>query len=313
MSRPKVSVIGAGQVGATVAQRIVEEDLADVVLTDIVEGLPQGKALDLMEAAPLKGHDAKIRGTNDYADISGSELVTVTAGVARKPGMSRMDLLKINAQIVQGIAEKIKQYAPDAIVIIVTNPLDVMTTLVSQITRFPKERVIGMAGVLDSARFRYFIAEKLKVSVKDVDAMVLGGHGDDMVPLPRYATVSGISIVDLLKKEEIDSLIARTRSGGAEIVALLKQGSAYYAPGASVFEMVRAILNDENRILPCAVRLEGEYGLRDVFCGVPCRLGRKGILEVVQLHLTDEEKKALSKSAESVRQGVAELGTLVKV
>jgi len=311
MSRPKVTVVGAGQVGATVAQRIVEEDLADVVLTDIVEGLPQGKALDLMEAAPLKGHDAKMVGTNDYAAIENSDIVVVTAGIARKPGMDRMDLLKTNANIIRGIAEKIMQRAPKAVVIMVTNPLDVMAMLMYQVTRFPKERVIGMAGILDSARFRYFIAEKLNVSVKDVSAMVLGGHGDDMVPLPRFTTVNGISITDLLKPDEIEALVTRTRKGGAEIVSLLKQGSAYYAPGASTFQMVQSILNDENRILPCAAFLEGEYGLKDVFCGVPCRLGGKGIVEIIELNLTNEEKAALTKSAESVRQGVQALTSSV--
>jgi len=313
MTRPKVAVIGAGQVGATVAQRIVEKDLADVVLADIVEGMPQGKALDLMEASPLKGHDAKISGTNDYAEIKNSDIVVVTAGIARKPGMDRMDLLKTNAQIVKAVAEKVVQHAPQSILILVTNPLDVMTTLAYQMTRFPKNRVIGMAGLLDAARFRYFIAEKLKVSVKDVEAMVLGGHGDDMVPLPRFATVKGVSIADLLKKEEIEALVTRTRNGGAEIVALLKQGSAYYAPGASVFQMVQSILQDEKKILPCCALLEGEYGLKDVFCGVPCRLGRRGVLEIVELKLTEEERKSLFNSAESVRKGVRELSSVLSV
>ena len=311
MTRPKVGVIGAGQVGATAAQRIVEENLADVVLADIVEGMPQGKALDLMEASPLKGHEATIIGTNDYAEIKGSDIVIVTAGVARKPGMTRMDLLKINAGIVKDVSEKIRQFAPESILIIVTNPLDVMTSLAHQITRFPKRRVMGMAGVLDSARFRYFLAEKLKVNGKDIEAMVLGGHGDEMVPLPRFSTVKGTPITQLLKKEELDALITRTRNGGAEIVSLLKQGSAYYAPGASVFEMVQAILNDEKRVLPCSAFLEGDYGLKGVFCGVPCRLGRKGILEIVELPLSDEEKRALSQSAARVREGVQELSTVL--
>ena len=311
MTRPKVSVIGAGQVGATVAQRIVEENLADVVLADIVEGMPQGKALDLNEASPLKGHDAFVSGTNDYAGISGSDIVVVTAGIARKPGMTRMDLLKINAGIVKDISEKIAQYAPNAIVIVVTNPLDVMTSLTHQVTRFPKSRVMGMAGVLDSARFRYFVAEKLKVSPKSVEAMVLGGHGDDMVPLPRFSKVDGKPLTDLLGQEEIDTLVARTRNGGAEIVALLKAGSAYYAPGASSAEMVKAILRDEKKVLPACALLEGEYGMSGVFCGVPCRLGRKGILEIVELELTGAEKTALAKSAASVRQGVQELSTVL--
>lgn len=311
MKRPKISVIGAGQVGATVAQRIVEENLADVVLSDIIEGIPQGKALDLMEASPLKGHEATVVGTNDYTQINGSDVVVVTAGVARKPGMTRMDLLKINAGIVKDVSEKIRTYAPESILIIVTNPLDVMTSLAYQVTQFPKHRVMGMAGVLDSARFRYFIAKKLNVSGKEVEAMVLGGHGDEMVPLPRFSTVKGRSITELLKKEELDALVTRTRNGGAEIVSLLKQGSAYYAPGASVFEMVRAILRDEKKILPCAAYLEGQYGLSNVFCGVPCRLGRKGILEIVELALSDEEKKALSQSASRVREGVQELATVL--
>jgi len=281
------------------------------VLADVIEGMPQGKALDLMEASPLKGHEATVVGTNDYSQIKGSEIVVVAAGVARKPGMTRMDLLKINAGIVKDVSEKIRQYAPEAILILVTNPLDVMTSLAYQVTRFPKHRVMGMAGVLDSARFRYFLAEKLKVSGKEIEAMVLGGHGDEMVPLPRFSTVKGTPITELLKKEELDALVTRTRNGGAEIVSLLKQGSAYYAPGASVFEMVRTILNDAKRLLPCSALLEGEYGLTGVFCGVPCRLGRKGILEIVELKLTDEEKKALSQSAARVREGVQELSTVL--
>ncbi|MFH1858519.1 MAG: malate dehydrogenase [Candidatus Omnitrophota bacterium] len=311
MTRPKVSVIGAGQVGAAVAQRIIEENLADVVLTDVVEGLPQGKALDLMEAAPLKGHDAKIFGTNDYAHIRDSAIVVVTAGVPRKPGMDRMDLLKINAKIIQEVSGKIRAYAPEAILIMVTNPLDVMTALAHRTCGFPKKRVLGMAGVLDSARFRYFIAEKLNARLGDVEAMVLGGHGDDMVPLPEFATVKGVSITNLLKPEEIETLVERTRKGGAEIVALLKQGSAYYAPGASAAEMVRSILCDEKRVLPCSALLEGEYGLKEVFCGVPCRLAREGFLEIVQLPLTDGEKKALFASCESVRKGLEELSAIL--
>lgn len=307
----KVSVVGAGQVGATVAQRIAEENLADVVLADIIEGMPQGKALDLMEASPLKGHETTVVGTNDYSQIKGSDIIVVTAGVARKPGMTRMDLLKINAGIVKDVSEKIRRYAPEAILILVTNPLDVMTSLAYQVTQFPKHRVMGMAGVLDSSRFRYFLAEKLKVNGKEIEAMVLGGHGDEMVPLPRFSTVNGKPITELLKKEEIEVLVTRTRNGGAEIVSLLKQGSAYYAPGASVFEMVRAILKDEKKVLPCAAYLEGEYGLSGVFCGVPCRLGRRGVLEIVELNLSDDEKKALSQSAERVRQGVQELSTIL--
>ena len=311
MSRPKVAIIGAGQVGATLAQRVLEKELADVVLADIVEGMPQGKALDLMEAAPLERHDAKIAGTNDYRQIAGSDIVVVTAGIARKPGMSRMDLLKTNAEIVRGVAQQIKQNAPNAILIMVTNPLDVMTALAHRVTQFPESRVMGVAGVLDTARLCYFIAEKLNVSVKDVEAMVLGGHGDDMVPLVAHAKVKGEPITELLPQKEIETLIQRTRQGGAEIVSLLKQGSAFYAPASSVAEMIKAILRDEKQILPVCAYLHGEYGLKDLFCGVPCRLGRRGVLEVVELPLTREEKEALRRSAESVRKGIQELQELI--
>ena len=311
MPRPKVAIIGAGQVGATLAQRVVEKELADVILADIVEGMPQGKALDLMETAPLERHDAKIIGTNDYRQLVGADIVVVTAGIARKPGMSRMDLLKTNADIVRGVAQHIKQNAPNAILIMVTNPLDVMTALAHRVTQFPESRVMGMAGVLDTARLRYFIAEKLNVSVKDVEAMVLGGHGDDMVPLVAYAKVKGKPITELLPPKEIDVLIQRTRQGGAEIVSLLKQGSAFYAPASSVAEMIRAILRDEKQILPVCAYLHGEYGLKDLFCGVPCRLGRRGVLEVVEVSLTPQEKEALHRSAESVRKGIQELQELI--
>ena len=311
MARPKVAIIGAGQIGATLAQRVLEKELADIVLTDVVEGMPQGKALDLMEAAPLERHDAKIIGTNDYKDIAGSEIVVVTAGVARKPGMSRMDLLKINADIIKGVSEEIKRYAPNAILIMVTNPLDVMTALAFRVTQFPKSKVMGMAGVLDTARLRYFIAERLGASVKEIEAMVLGGHGDDMVPLVNSAKVSGKPIDQLLPPKEVEALIQRTRQGGAEVVSLLKQGSAFYAPASSVAQMIQAILKDEKRILPICAYLQGEYGLQDLFCGVPCRLGRGGILEVVEVSLTADEKKALQRSAESVRKGIEELQTLV--
>ncbi len=311
MTQPKVAIIGAGQVGATLAQRVLEKELADVVLADIIEGMPQGKALDLMEAAPLERHDAKIIGTNDYKQIEGSDIVVVTAGIARKPGMSRMDLLKTNAEIIRGVAQEIKRNAPNAILIIVTNPLDVMTALAHRITQFPKSRILGMAGVLDTARLRYFIAEKLNVSVKDVEAMVLGGHGDDMVPLVGHARVKGKPITELLPQKEIDALIQRTRQGGAEIVSLLKQGSAFYAPASSVTQMVQTILKDEKKVLPVCAYLQGEYGLTDLFCGVPCRLGRGGILEVVEIPLSPEEKEALHRSAESVRRGIQELQELI--
>lgn len=310
MSKPKVAVFGAGNVGATVAQRIVERELADVVLLDVVEGLPQGKALDMAEAAPVEGYDAKIVGSNNPTDAAGADLAVVTAGIARKPGMSREDLLATNAKIVGGIADAIRQHAPEAIVVVVTNPLDVMTWLVFERTGFPPERVMGMAGVLDSARFRAFIAMELGVSVKDVEAMVLGGHGDSMVPLPRYATVGGVPLGALLPQERIQALIQRTRNGGAEIVSLLKTGSAYYAPASAVVAMVGSILRDEHRVLPACVRLDGQYGLREVFAGVPVVLGNGGVEMVVELELTPDELSALHASAEEVRATYGRLKAL---
>ena len=307
MARPKLAVIGAGMVGATTAQRLAEKQLGDVVLTDIVEGMPQGKALDMMEAAPVEGYDAHIKGTNDLADIAGSGVVVVTAGLPRKPGMSRDDLLQKNAQIVGSVADSIREYAPDAIVIVVTNPLDVMTCLVCRRTGFHTRRVMGMAGILDSARFRSFIAMELGVSVKDVRTMVLGGHGDSMVPLPRYSTVSGVPITELMTDERIDALVDRTRNGGAEIVGLLKQGSAYYAPSASVACMVESIVRDQKRLLPAAVYLNGQYGLTDVVAGVPVRLGAEGVEEIIELELTDIEMAALHTSAEHVREVTAKV------
>ena len=289
MAKPKVAVFGAGHVGATTAQRIIEQELADVVLLDIVEGLPQGKALDMMEAAPVEGYDAKIVGSNHNTDIAGADLVVITAGVARKPGMSRDDLLAINAKIVSGIADDIKHHAPDAFVICVTNPLDVMTYLVHERTGFPAERVMGMAGVLDTARFRCFIAMELGVSVKDIEAMVLGGHGDSMVPLPRHATVGGVPLPELLPAERIEALIERTRKGGAEIVSLLKTGSAYYAPASAAVAMAASILRNERRLLPACVRLDGQYGIDGVYVGVPCVLGAGGVEEIVVLELTADE------------------------
>jgi len=300
MSRSKVTVVGAGNVGATTAQRIGEAELADVVLIDIVEGMPQGKALDLAEAAPVVRADVEFRGDNDLAAMDGSDIVIVTAGLPRKPGMSRDDLLRKNAGIVGGIAEAVKRHAPDAFVILVSNPLDVMTWLTAETTGFPKNRVMGMAGVLDSARFSAFIAAELNVSVKDISAMVLGGHGDSMVPLPRYTTVSGVPITELMSQERIEALVERTRKGGAEIVGLLKVGSAFYAPSASVVSMVAAILRDEKRILPVCAKLEGEYGLNDVFAGVPAKLGAGGIEEIIELRLDPAEMKALRASAEKV-------------
>lgn len=307
----KVTVVGAGFVGATVAQHVAEQDLADVVVVDIVEGMPQGKSLDLMEAAPILGHDRKLFGSNDYKDTKDSDIVVVTAGIARKPGMSRDDLLKINAGIVQGVIKETQKQSPDAIYIIVTNPLDVMTYLAWQTSKLPTARVIGMAGVLDSARFQAFIGMELKMSVKDVRAMVLGGHGDLMVPLPRYSTVNGVPIPELMPADRVKALCERTAKGGAEIVELLKTGSAYYAPGASVAQMVGAILKDENRLLPCAVHAEGQYGLKDVYIGLPAVLGKGGVKKIVELKLTDDEKAALKKSADSIRENIDVMNKLL--
>ena len=303
----KVTVFGAGFVGATTAQRIAEKEIADVKMIDIVEGLPQGKALDMLESAMLEGFDAKVTGSNNAADCKGSDVVVVTSGVARKPGMSRDDLLKINAGIVGSVADAIKTNAPNAIVIIVSNPLDVMTYLAGIKTGFAKNKVMGMAGVLDSARFRCFIAQELGVSMRDVDAMVLGGHGDDMVPLVRYATVAGIKVEDLLPKDKLDAMVARTRNGGIEIVNLLKTGSAYYAPSASVVEMVRAILHDEKRVLPVAAWCTGQYGVKDMFVGVPSVLGKNGVEKIVELKLTADELGQLKKSADHVLDNVKKL------
>jgi malate dehydrogenase len=307
VQRRKVTVIGAGNVGATTAQRIIETGLADVVLVDIVEGLPQGKALDLAEAGPVAGYDVKITGTNDYADTAGSKIIVVTSGLARQPGMSRDDLMAKNAGIVASVVKQAAAVSPDAIIIVVTNPLDAMCHVAMQASGFPRERVIGMAGVLDSARFRHFIASELGVSVRDVRAFVLGGHGDTMVPLPRYSTVGGVPITELLSAERIAALVDRTRNGGAEIVALLKTGSAYYAPAASTVEMVEAILLDRRRILPCAAYLQGEYGYDGLFVGVPVVLGDGGMQKVIEISLTDDEKAALDYSAAAVRELVAKL------
>jgi malate dehydrogenase len=307
MARRKVTVIGAGNVGATTAQRIAEAGLADVVLVDIVEGLPQGKALDLAEAAPVVAHDAKVIGTNDYADTAGSDIVVVTSGLARQPGMSRDDLLAKNAGIVRSVVEQAAAVSPDSIIIIVTNPLDAMCHVAMQASGFPRERVIGMAGVLDSARFRTFIAMELDVSVEDTSAFVLGGHGDTMVPLPRYSTVAGIPITDLMSPERIAALVDRTANGGAEIVALLKAGSAFYAPAASTFEMVDAILNDRKRVLPCATLLQGEYGVDGLYVGVPIVIGEGGMERVIEIKLTAEEQAAFQHSVDAVRELVAKL------
>ena len=304
----KVTVVGGGNVGASVAQRVVEAGLADVVLVDVVEGMPQGKALDLAEAAPLLSHDCSLRGANDYEATQWSDVVVITAGVARKPGMSRMDLLKTNADIVRGVAEQVAQNSPQAIVVVVSNPLDVMTHLTWRVTGFSPERVVGMAGVLDSARFRAFIAMELGVSVEDVQAMVLGGHGDSMVPLPRFSTVAGIPISHFMDQATIDRLIDRTRNAGAEIVALLKTGSAYYAPGAAVYEMAESVLRDRKRVLPCCALCRGQYGLENVYVGVPVRLGRWGVEQIIELPLEAEELASLRKSAAEVEQAVSDLG-----
>jgi len=303
----KITVVGAGFVGATTAQRLVEKNLGDVVLHDIVEGMPQGKALDMLQSACIEGFESTITGTNDPANYRDSDVVVITSGLARQPGMSRDDLLAKNAEIVGGVAENVKKYASDAIVIVVSNPLDVMTFLVGAKTGFPKQRVLGMAGVLDSARFRAFVAMELGVAYQDVNAMVLGGHGDDMVPLARYTTVNGIGIEALLPREKIEAIIVRTRNGGAEIVKLLQKGSAYYAPSASAVQMVQSILRDEKRVLPCAAWLTGQYGIENQFVGVPVVLGRKGVEKVIELDLTPDELGQLRASAAHVAESVAKL------
>ena len=307
MSRHKVTIVGAGNVGATTAQRIAEAGLADVVLVDIVEGLPQGKGLDLAEAAPVVGHDRRVVGTNDYADTAGSDIIVVTSGLARQPGMSRDDLLAKNAGIVRSVVEQAVRHSPAAILIIVTNPLDAMCHVAFQASGFPRERVLGMAGVLDSARFRTFIAAELGVSVEDTHAFVLGGHGDTMVPLPRYSTVAGVPITELLSAERVKALCDRTANGGAEVVALLKTGSAFYAPAASTFEMVESILLDRKRVLPCAVLLQGEFGVDGLFVGVPVVLGEGGLERVFEIELTADERAAFQHSADAVRELVGSL------
>ncbi len=298
--RRKVSVIGAGNVGATLAQYIAMSGLANVTLYDIVDGMPQGKALDMLEATPLWDVSVQVTGTNDLTDIRDSDIVVITAGAARKPGMSRDDLLNINASVIGSVSSTIKEVCPEAIVIVVTNPMDVMAQLCWQETGFDSTRVMGMGGVLDSSRFRTFVAEKLGVSVQDVEALVLGGHGDQMVPMPRFTTVRGVSITELLSEEEIESLIERTRNGGAEIVSLLKTGSAYYAPAASTFQMVKSILLDEKRLLPAAAYLNGEYGVKGLYVGVPVILGKAGVEKIVELPLTEKEKEGFSRSVEAV-------------
>jgi malate dehydrogenase len=306
--RNKVSIVGSGNVGATAAHWVASKELADVVLIDIVEGVPQGKGLDLLEAMPIEKRDSLVIGTQDYADTANSDIVVITAGVPRKPGMSRDDLLKINHKIMRDVVEKAVQYSPNCILIIVSNPLDAMAQAAYKLSGFSRNRVIGMAGVLDSARFRTFIAQELKVSVENVTAFVLGGHGDTMVPLPRYSTVAGIPITDLMDANTIERLVQRTRDGGAEIVKYLKTGSAYYAPSAAVTEMIEAILKDKKKILPCAAYLEGEYGLKGLFVGVPCKLGARGIEQIIEIKLTAEEKAALDRSAGAVQELVSVIG-----
>lgn len=303
----KVSVIGAGHVGATVAQYVAEMELADVVLVDIVDGLPQGKSLDLLEASPVRGFDAIVSGSNDYKDTAQSDIIVITGGLARKPGMSREDLLMKNFDIIKSITENVIKESPKSIIIMVTNPLDIMTYVCWKISGFPSKRVLGMAGVLDSARFRAFVARELNVSVEDINAMVMGGHGDSMVPLPRYCTVSGIPITELLPQDTIDRLVERTRKAGGEIVGYLKTGSAYYSPGASVAQMVEAIVKDKKRLLPCAAYVNEEYGLKDVYVGVPVIVGAEGVEKIVTVPLTEDEKKALHTSAEAVKKNIAKL------
>ncbi len=312
MARPKITVVGAGHVGGTLTQRLAETNCYDLVLVDVVEGLPQGKALDLVQAGPVCGYDSTVIGTNGYEETEGSSVVVITSGVPRKPGMSRDELLATNTNIVGGVVREVAARSPDAILILVTNPLDVMVHVAQYVSGFPKTRVLGMAGVLDSARLRAFISMELDVSAADVQAMVLGGHGDSMVPLPRYTTVAGRPLTECLPKERVEALVQRTRGGGAEIVGLLKTGSAFYAPSASAAEMVEAVLKDQKRILPCAVRCEGEYGLRDVVVGVPVKLGRVGVEEIIEYDLTREEQAALAASAESVKDLCAAVDKLLK-
>src|SRR6266480_2357721 len=303
----KITVVGAGNVGATTAQRLAEKQLArTVVLVDVIDGIPQGKGLDQWESAPIEGFDTRVVGAaTDYGPTAGSEVVVVTAGIARKPGMSRDDLVRTNADIVKQVSQQIKQHCPKAIVVVVSNPLDVMCWVTKQVTGFPRERVIGMAGVLDTARYRSFLAEALDVSVRDIQAMVLGGHGDTMVPLISYTTVSGIPVTQLIERSQLDAIVDRTRNGGAEIVKHLKTGSAYYAPSSGAVQMAEAIVKDQRRILPCAAWLEGEYGMRGLFLGVPCKIGRSGLEKIIEVDLTREERDALAKSADAVREPMA--------
>ena len=310
-TRKKITVVGAGQVGSTVAQLTAYKNLGDVVIIDIIEGVPQGKALDLQESSCLQVFDSLVTGTNDYKETANSDVVVITAGLPRKPGMSREDLLATNAKIVQSVTEKVMEHSHDPIIIVVSNPLDAMVYMAKKTSNLPKNKIIGMAGVLDSARLRTFVSLELGCSLVDVDAMVLGGHGDSMVPLPRYTSVSGISITELMTKEQIDRVVERTRKGGAEIVSLLKTGSAFYAPGSSVVKMIEAILQDKRRILPCTAYLEGEYGWSGIFFGVPVMMGINGIEKIIELKMTDEEKVALDKSAQDVKKTCDEIDAIL--
>lgn len=300
----KISIIGGGNVGATAAFIAAEKELADIVLVDVVEGLPQGKSLDMNETGPISRSDTRLTGANDYAAIKGSEIVIITAGLARKPGMSREDLQKKNAQIIKSVTENVAKHAPESIIIMVTNPIDVMTYYAMKISGFPKNKIVGQAGILDTARFRFFIAEKLNVSIEDISTVVLGGHGDSMVPLPRYTCISGIPLSEFMDKETIDKLIQRTRKGGGEIVGLLKTGSAYYAPAAASIEMAEAILKDKKRVLPCSAYLSGQYGINDIYIGVPVILGANGVEKIIELKLDDDELKALQNSAAIYRKQI---------
>lgn len=304
----KITVVGAGNVGATVAQRLVDNELAnEIVLTDVVEGLPQGKGLDMLESSPVLGSDVRVTGANDYDATAGSDIIVITAGIARKPGMSRDDLLSTNAGVLKSVTEQVAPRSPKSIIVVVSNPLDVMVYVALKVSGFERSRVIGMAGVLDTARFRSFIASELNVSVEDVQAFVLGGHGDSMVPLVRYTSVAGIPLTELMAADKIDAIVKRTRQGGAEIVSLLKTGSAYYAPSAAVVQMVESLVKDKKRILPCSVYLQGEYGMKDVVIGVPIKLGKKGMEQIVEIKLTEAEKSELSKSAEDVKANMAKV------
>lgn len=304
----KVAFAGAGQVGASAALEAVNRELCDeIILIDIIEGMPQGKALDIYESTPIKGVDVEVKGSNKWEDIQGSDIIVITAGFPRKPGMSRLDLLKANIDIVKPIAQQVKQQAPDSKLLVVTNPLDIMTYVASKVTGFPRNRAFGMAGVLDTARFRTFVSMELSVSVRDVQAMLMGGHGDSMVPLPRYSSVSGIPLTELMTKEQIDRIVKRTRDGGGEIVQLLKTGSAYYAPGAAIADMLEAMIRDKKRVLPACAYLQGEYGYNDVCAGVPILLGRSGVEKILELKLTEEEKGLFKKSVEELQEAINEI------